>query len=137
MNTIQEIKKEQQNKYTALFNSCGVFWAFSNEQFHANKTPLSEGDKYVSIGAGGYMPKSNVDAYISGSKEIKKWFTKAVKESKGARRQHIAYELANHECYYTGDWQDAIDALGSEYTAKEVYKVYCEELKKQNETQAA
>lgn len=128
---IQEIKKQQQDKYTVLLNECGVFWAFSNEQFAANKTPLKEGEKYVSIGAGGYMPQGNVDKYLQGSKEIKNWYSATIKATKNARRDNIVYELANHECYYTGDIQEAIDALGKGYTYKEVYKVYSETLQTQ------
>lgn len=137
MNTIQDIKNQKQQKYDELLTSCRVFFAFSNEQFHANKTPLDEGEKYVSVGAGGYMPKSQVDNYLNGSKEIKKWFTKTVKENKGARRANIAYELGNYECLYTGDISDALDALGSEYTRAEVLKVYQEEYKKNQEIKAA
>lgn len=132
MNTIQDIKKQRENRYTELMNSCRVFWAFSDEQFYANKTELAEGDKYVSIGAGGYMPKSQVENYIQGAKDIKKWFAKTVKETKGARRAHIVYELGNYECFYTGDISEALDALGSGYTRAEVLKVYHEECEKQN-----
>ena len=79
---IQEIKKEKQKKFDELLKNCRCFFAFSNEQFEKNKTPLTEGEKYVSIGAGGFMPKSEVDNYLNGAKEIKKWYTAARKESK-------------------------------------------------------
>lgn len=128
---IQDIKKQQQSKYDTLLTECGVFWAFSNEQFAANKTPLKEGEKYVSIGAGGYMPQGNVDKYLQGSKDIKKWYSATIKATKNARRDNIVYELANHECYYTGDIQEAINALGNGYTYKEVYKVYQETIEQQ------
>ena len=134
--TIQDIKKQQQEKYNTLLNECKVFWAFSNEQFAANKTPLQEGEKYVSIGAGGYMPKGSIDKYIQGSNEIKKWYSATIKATKNARRDNIVYELANHECYYTGDIKEAIAALGAGYTYKEVYKVYSE-TREQQTTQTA
>jgi len=134
MNTIAEIKKVRDQKYNDLLTACRVFFAFSDEQFHANKTPLKEGEKYVSMGAGGYFPKSEFDNYINGSKEIKKWFSKAVKDCKGARRANIVYELGNYECFYTGDIDEAVDALGKEYTREEVLKVYREELEKETAT---
>lgn len=131
--TIHDIKKQQQEKYDTLLTDCGVFFAFSNEQFAANKTPLKEGEKYVSIGAGGYMPKGNVDKYLQGSKEIKKWYSATIKATKNARRDNILYELSNHECFYTGDIEDALSALGKGYTRKEVYKVYTEQLQVVNQ----
>lgn len=133
MKTLQQIKADEKNAVNKLFNDCGVFWAFSNQQFEENKTPLKEGDKYVSINNGGYMPKSNVDKYINGMKAINKDFKKQMKDSKELRRQHIAYELANHEAYYTGEITDTLTALGSGYTAKEVWKVWREENKKNAE----
>jgi len=47
-----------------------------------------------------------------------------IKATKGARRANVAYELRNHEAYYTGDITDTLRALGSGYTRKEVLAVY-------------
>lgn len=127
MKNIQEIKKEKQEKTDKLITDCLVFFAFSNEQFVKNKTKLEEGEKYVSIGAGGYMPKSKVDSFTNGLAEINKTYKAEIKANKGARRANIVYELANHEAYYTGDITDTIVALGSGYTRKEVLKIYNEE----------
>ena len=127
MKTIQEIKTEREAKQTELFNLCGLFFAFSNEQFTENKTPLKEGEKYVSIGAGGYLPKGNLDTFLNGMEAQRKWYAAEVKANKGARRANIAYELANHESYYTGSIEDAISALGTGYTRKEVAKVFNQE----------
>jgi len=133
MRTIHEIKKEEQAKYDLLFKECGVFWAFSNEQFIENKTPLQEGDKYTSIGAGGYLPKSNVGKLTEGMKKIKAWHKAEIKKSKELRRSYILYALNNHECFYTGDYTDAFYTLGKGYTRKEVLKVYQSELEKNRE----
>ena len=46
------------------------------------------------------------------------------------RKQEIAYELANHEAYYTGDISDTMEALGKDYTEAEVLEVYRAERKK-------
>lgn len=127
MKTIQDIKKERENKFSELLKNCRCFFAFSNEQFQENKTPLKEGEKYVSMGAGGYMPKTEVENYLQGTKNIKKWYSAEVKANKGARRANIVYELANYESYYTGDISNALEALGKEYTRAEVLKVYNEE----------
>jgi len=128
MSKYQEIKKQSEKKRTVLFKEVGLFFAFSDEQFGKNKTLLIEGDKYVSIGAGGYLPKSKVDEFIKGSKAITKWEKDEIKNQKLAREQ-IAYELANHEAYYTGELEDTYDALGGVYSMEEIQKVYREECK--------
>ena len=56
MKNYPEIRQVAEVKRTELYTNCGLFFAFSNEQFTENKTPLKEGEKYVSIGAGGYLP---------------------------------------------------------------------------------
>ena len=123
----QQIKQKRSDDTNKLFTDLGVFWAFSNEQFDKGykkaKATMAEGEKLVSIGAGGYIPKNNIDALTGGMKAIKKEFKNAIKENK-ARETHILYELNNHECFYTGRIQDAIDALGEEYTETEVTEVY-------------
>lgn len=128
--TLQEIKTEHQERINKLLTDCSVFWAFSNEQFEKNKTPLAEGEKYVSIGAGGYLPKSKVEQLNKGFAEIDNWKKEQLKANK-LRKQHIAYELANHEAYYTGSIEDTLAALGTDYTAKEVWEVFNKERKKQ------
>lgn len=123
MKTITEIKKEQENKLSELFKACGVFFAFSNEQFAENKTALKEGDKYASLGSGGYLPKSNVTAYIEGSVHLKKWYKATIKANR-ARKDLILYELNNHEAYYTNDIEDTVSSLGEDYTYQEVLTVF-------------
>ena len=131
METIQDIKKEKENKVNELITACLMFFAFSTEQFNENKTPKAEDEKYVHLGAGAYLPKSKVNDYISGIENINAWYKAEVKDNK-ARRQNITYELNNHEAYYTGDIKDTLSALGNDYTAEEVQKVFNEEEKTQS-----
>ena len=119
----KEIKNKREKDMNELFKKLGVFWAFSNSQFDENKTPLMEGEKYIDIGAGGFMPKHNFEALTLGIKEIEKTFKTQIAENK-AREKHILYELNNHECFYTGDTEDALDVLGADYTKEEVQIVY-------------
>ncbi len=129
MKTISELKQEREESYSKLMKDLGVFFAFSIEQFNENKTPLKEGEKYVHMGAGTYIPKGNIKQWINGMEGINKAFDDAVNESKELRYQHIAYELANHEAYYTGDITDTLEELGEGYTYNDVYSVYRKELK--------
>lgn len=130
MKTIQQIKQDEQNALTQLFKEVRLFWAFNNEQLKEGLKDINhqEGEKITSIGSGGYLPKSNVDAFLNGMEKIKKEYKAAIKAHK-LRPKLIAYELANHEAYYTGDIQPTLDSLGSDYTAEEVYTVYRATLK--------
>jgi hypothetical protein len=123
------IKAQKEAKVSELIKACGMFFAFSNEQFEQNKTPLQDGEKYVSMGMGAYMPKGQVNAWIEGSKDIDKWYKAALKDNK-LRRQNIAYELANHEAFYTCSIDDTLEALGPDYSREEVQAVYWKEYKK-------
>ena len=122
---LQELKNQKEQRTSNTLKNHGVFFAFSNEQFEKNKTPLEEGDKYVSIGAGGYMPKSKAEQFFIQMEDDNKWFNACIKEY-DLRKKLIAYELANHEAFYTGELEDTINALGSDYTEEEVRQVYNE-----------
>lgn len=123
--TIQQLKKEQQSRANALGNACLIFFAFSDKQFHENKTPLKPGEKYVSLGAGTYMPKGKVEEYKTGLKEISRWYKLAVKEN-NLRRANIISALNNHEANFTGDIEGAMDELGGDYSSTEVRQVLSE-----------
>ena len=117
------VKNQEQEKYTKLMDDCGVFWAFSNEQFAEGKkkSPVAEGEKYASIGAGGYMPSKNVSKFTEGMKDIAAWAKKAKKDA----TEVILYELNNYECFYTGGIEDVLPRLHDlGYTTEEVKKVY-------------
>jgi hypothetical protein len=119
----QDIKKEKQKMTTELFKECGVFFAFSDKQFEENKTPLKEGEKYVSIGGGGYLPKGQVDAFMKGMKAINSYGKQKVKKG-NLQESEILYELQNHECFYTGDISDVVDLFEGTYTEKQIRDVY-------------
>lgn len=121
-----EILQTKQKMVDDLLTDSAVFFAFSNEQFTTNKTPLKEGEKYVAIGHGGYIPKNNLDTFLDGMENINKWYKNQVKKNKEERRNLIIYQLGNYECFYTGDISDALEALGDTFTRKEVIKVYNE-----------
>ena len=127
--TLESIKTEMESKQSQILKKFGVFFAYSDDQFTQNKTPKKEGDKYMSLGGGGYMPTSNLKSYLTETSELRKWYKDQINRNKEIRRANIAYELSNHECYYTGSIEAAVSALGSDYTYKEVYKVYKKEAK--------
>ena len=73
----QEIRSESEKKRNQLITDCNVFFAFNNDQFAEGKknNPIAEGEKYVSIGAGGYMPKSKLNDFLPGLDNISKFCT--------------------------------------------------------------
>jgi len=118
-----EIKEESKQKLTSLTNICGLFWAFSNKQFEESKTKLKKGDKYVSLGNGGYLPKSNLEKFIIGQKDINIQESKAIEENK-QKDVHILYELNNYECFYINDITEAVGILP--YPVEDIQRVYNE-----------
>lgn len=121
MNAIYKIKKERQNKLSAAMEEVGMFFAFSDTQFEESKTPLIEGDKYLSLGSGTYLPKSNLDKWKEKTEIINKWFINEVEQQ---REDYIRYELSNHETYYTGDIDSAFEALEGNFSREEVQAVF-------------
>lgn len=117
-----DIKNEHQERYSKLFDDCGVFWAFSKEQFEKNKTPLKDGDKYVSIGGGGYLPKGNFDKLQAGLTAVKKWKAEAMRAVKA--EEAILHELNNFECFYSCELDDVVEVFEGKYTVEEIRKVY-------------
>jgi hypothetical protein len=125
---LQEIKKQQTEANSKLFKEVGLFFAFSDEQFQKNKTPLRDGEKYVSIGGGGYLPKGNFEALQKGMKENEKTYKLAIK-SHNLRLKEIVYEFNNHECFYTRDWE-VVSEIFPDVSKDVIYKLFLKESKK-------
>jgi len=121
---IQELKKLQQEKLTILLDKYGVFFAFSNEQFLENKIPLKEGEKYVSIGAGGYLPNSNAALFSKEWDELDTWYKSTLKADKKEAENAILYELNNHECFYTWGYSEVVKIFDGVYTEKQIKSVF-------------
>ena len=102
-------------------------FAFSNEQFKEmmEKFGLSENDtdKIYSIGAGGYIRKSDADAmhemFTRHEKERQQEIEND-KDSSGYIYEMFRYELDNHEYCITYDLEPTLRALG--LTEEEVIK---------------
>ena len=120
-----QLRTQTENKRNAILTNNGVFFAFNTEQFNEGKDKLNlqEGEKLVSIGAGGYMPKANVDKFLKETEDLNAEFRKYIVDN-DLKDSEILHHLSNHECFYTGDLQDAIDAADGIYSYEEVNKVY-------------
>lgn len=112
-----------QEAQTALFEKTGTFFAFGQKQFAEKVQP---GVKYTQCGAGMICPAANTRELMTGLNAIHKAAVKLDIKENGLHGKGIIYrELANHECWYTGDISDAIDALEPyRVTIAEIQKVY-------------
>lgn len=116
MNKYVELK----NKLQKEFDEFPFGFAFSNEQFEKMKEELGvkENNELISIGAGGYIRKSDekaLDDLING-KELR--MKKAIEEDKtgeGFIKDMFLYELANHEYCITYELEDTLNALDLTY----------------------
>jgi hypothetical protein len=124
MNSYSELNKTYSAKLEEAGKENGLFWAFSNTQFAENKTPLLDGDKYVSIGAGGYMPKSNLTAYREATGKAWEDYQEALKSNPDLLIQGIRYELGNHECWYTGDIEPVVGIFSGLASEELIYSIY-------------
>jgi hypothetical protein len=116
------MNKYIQDKQTNLFNELGVFFAFGNKQFEEQRV---HGVDYCTVmGAGDCVPKQNAKEFVDRLSVIHKEGRELELAEKGIEKI-IEEELANHECFYTGDINDALDAL-SEYDVsyEQVMSVY-------------
>ena len=100
------------NKYTdelqsVLFDENGAFFAFSDSQFDESKV---DGVKYVGVGAGLICPIDNAKTVIEGVNNIHEKGVKMRLKDYSLSRI-IQYELANHECQISMDYEAAFDVL--------------------------
>ena len=97
------------DKISAVLEKHGAYFAFSKKQFEEKQV---EGVKYVTDGSGMVCPKENYNQLI---KEMNEIYAEGVKQdiAENGLTAIIKRELANYECYYTNDIEDAVDALES------------------------
>ena len=100
------------NDYTdkaisAVLEKHGAYFAFSKKQFEEKQV---EGVKYVTDDSGMVCPKENYEQLV---KEMLEIYEEGVKQdiAENGLTAIIKRELANYECYYTNDIEDAVEAL--------------------------
>ena len=132
---VAEIKKINEKRLDACFQKHEIFFAFSKKQFleSVKKVNLAEGEKMVGLGHGMFCKKSAVTDFIEEFDKVCEQNNKNLIDEAGIE-EVIKYELVNHECYYTGSPEDAIEALATYgiNDADLINKVFKEEWLKQD-----
>ena len=119
MNAYSEMMERHQKDY----NNFPFMFAFSDKQFIDGMDkwgldPADDLDKIYSIGAGGYIRKSDSDAFHKMIEKHDKELMAAIAEDtigNGFIYQMFVTELANHEYGYTGELDETLDELGLTY----------------------
>lgn len=116
MNKYMELK----NKIQKEVDEFPIGFAFSNEQFEKMKEELGvkEDSELLSIGAGGFIRKTDREAFSELFNNKAKRIDEAIAEDKtgeGFIKDMFLYELANHEYCITYDLEDTLYALDLTY----------------------
>lgn len=118
-----ELKQKQEKEV----NEFPLGFAFSKEQFEEMMKKfgldVNDTDKIYSLGAGGYVKKSDAEAMDNMFLRHAEERQKAIDDDKtgtGYIYEMFAYELANHEYCVTYDLDETLDALN--LTMEEIKK---------------
>ena len=116
---------QMQQRHQEDYNGLPIGWAFGKKQFAEMMTDWgltpNDTDKIVSIGCGGFLRKSDLNALndvIARHKQEREEAIKADKRGNGFIYQMFLKELNNHEYGWTGELQDTLDAL--EFTMSQI-----------------
>ncbi len=109
METYTQQKKRHQDEISGFD---GLFFAFSNDQLKKGLDKVkAEVKDIISIGAGGFILKTQVKAFIDTLKRHEQE-RKDLKKDNKIFFDALVYELNNHEYCITYDTKDALDSLG-------------------------
>lgn len=110
---------EMQERHQKEFDNFPMKFAFSDKQFKESMEELglteNDTDKVISIGASGFIRKSDLKAYTEMCQRIEKEMKDAINEDKtgeGFIKDMFKYELANHEYCITYELDETLDAVG-------------------------
>lgn len=104
---------ELKNKQEKEFNSFPIKFAFSKEQEEKGleELGLASADEAIGIGGGGFIRKSDKQAFYDMLERLDKEHTQMLENPKYVVDM-FKYELANHEYGYTYDLEPTLEACG-------------------------
>jgi len=114
------LRNYMEAKQTQAFKKAGAFFAFSQKQLEEGKkeNDIKKGTKLIQMGGGMICP---VDNSVTLKLELTQIYKESIKEdiAENGINAIIKRELNNHECYYTGNIEDCMDALSGYNITKE------------------
>lgn len=110
---MSNIYKELKEKQQAELNNFPIKFAFSREQEQRGleELGLRSVDEVIGIGGGGFIRKSDEQAFFDMLKRFDKEHKEMLNNSKYVVDM-FRYELANHEYGYTLDLEPTLEACG-------------------------
>lgn len=126
LNNMKYLSHYIEQAQTKVFDDCGAFFAFGQNQFDEQK---KAGVTYVQLGGGMLCPKDKAGELVERLTAVHKAGIEQDIAENGIDGI-IKRELANHEAYYTGDISSTMDALESYNIATaDIARVYNAERK--------
>lgn len=117
-----KIQREEEQRKINEFLSQYAFFAFDAGQFKEGLNRLQAKEKdVIRISGGGFILKDRAEELSNMLQNFRKAREKAIADpdtGKDFARDMFLYELVNHEYTYTGDPEEAVNALG--YTRKDI-----------------
>lgn len=108
--------KELKSEHEQQVNNFPMFFAFDKNQFDEGMRKFGlhpdNKDQLLSIGLGGFILKSDKEAYKEMFKQQDNDMKNAIANSDQFIFDMFNYELANHEYTYTYEIDDTLQALG-------------------------
>ncbi|PAV30218.1 hypothetical protein CIL05_07055 [Virgibacillus profundi] len=118
MNLYSQLKQAHEKEV----NSFPMKFAFSDDQFNQSMQELGltkdDTDKVISIGAGGFIRKIDIEAYRELFARMEREHDQAIENDTtgtGFIKDMFKYELGNHEYGYTYEINDTLRALSLTY----------------------
>lgn len=107
-----KIKEEFDNKSQNELHKTGIFYAFSNSQWEEYRTykENSTDKDYLTVYGGAYIHKNDKSKLDNYFKNILPKLKKELVNNVGID-SIIEYELINHECFYTEEWNVIIPVI--------------------------
>lgn len=116
---MKETYTQMKNRQQKEFNAFPIQFAFNDDQLADGMKALGlapeETDKVIGIGFGGFVRRTDLDAFHEMQDRHPKELHDAImseKNGKGFAYDAFLTELENHEYCITGDEMDAVCALG-------------------------
>ena len=108
-----ETYTEMKNRHQAEINAFPIGFAFSNEQFEKEMERLgvSSSKELLSIGYGGFIRKSDKQAYLDLMNKIHDEEKEFKKQDKNLLDMFV-YEMKNHEYQFSYDNEEVLSACG-------------------------